>query len=287
MASMHALDITMLGLTHESDATTVNMSVFNDLVRKHLPTIQRGDIVRLETQGWSNDQYYRDEWKYIWTGTEIMQLSAEPDDYGTVPPCFVVSETEFSPNWWLEHISHNNYWWPSQKIRAEAIANAHKEQQLYVTTFSLRSETWTVYLDNSSPLVTLDDFKECLAKCAYHTIIDEFSDISIRPLPARVCSVDVDPREARFNPPTAPRAPQMYVIEQTPLAELSSLDWVRQNQLRAFNAPYLWQTDTCICAAKILDTNIETSGTRYTLGEILRQQRLGTPVPVTWPTRKW
>jgi len=60
---------------------------------------------------------FRNDGKFMWDGNKVIQLDFDIYDYGAVPSEFVVSETEFSPNYWLENITCNSYYWPSLEIR--------------------------------------------------------------------------------------------------------------------------------------------------------------------------
>lgn len=65
-----------------------------------------------------NDKYRNDP-LFMWNGEKAVLLCTDIDDYGLVPNEFIVSKDEFSPNYWENVISHNNYYWPSIEYRKD------------------------------------------------------------------------------------------------------------------------------------------------------------------------
>ena len=47
---------------------------------------------------------------------EIVEPFTEIDDYGSVPPRFVVGDGYFSPHHWLEEVDHNSYIFPAKSL---------------------------------------------------------------------------------------------------------------------------------------------------------------------------
>lgn len=80
----------------------------NEVVIKFLKKlkIRRGDVVHFDQFG-----DYRNDGKLIWTGSELMALSSDIDDYGSVPSDFTLEEFDDNKNYFKESINHNCYVW--------------------------------------------------------------------------------------------------------------------------------------------------------------------------------
>jgi hypothetical protein len=84
--------------------------------------IKRGDIINFEGS-------YRNEGKWIWDGTKIVNLYTEVDDYGSVPPEFKVGK-DFQPNHWIDIVDHNSIIWLEDEL-FENIEIYTKNNQYY------------------------------------------------------------------------------------------------------------------------------------------------------------
>ena len=64
---------------------------------------------------------YRNEGLYFWDAKnkEIVPPFTEVDDYGSVPPRFVVGDGYFNPTDWLDEVDHNSYVFPSRTLIKE------------------------------------------------------------------------------------------------------------------------------------------------------------------------
>lgn len=74
--------------------------------------VKRGDTICL----YEPRNRYRNNHLYIWDGTKAIRLDNKVDDYGSVPSQFVVTDTEFSPKYWINTIDHNTYFYLSSSI---------------------------------------------------------------------------------------------------------------------------------------------------------------------------
>lgn len=77
--------------------------------------LKRGDIIQC------HEDPYRNEYKYIWDGSEILNLDMDIDDYGGVPPQFMYPE--FPLNYWDNAIDHNYIRWVDLQIVEQLIEN--------------------------------------------------------------------------------------------------------------------------------------------------------------------
>ena len=74
---------------------------------------------------------YRNENLLFWHETNgVMFPYCEIDDYGSVPPCFVVGEG-FSPDHWTDMVDHNGLVFLSDKLVAEIKENLVKKEGKY------------------------------------------------------------------------------------------------------------------------------------------------------------
>jgi hypothetical protein len=81
----------------------------NDMI-KH--SIKKGDTVTLIKAY----ERYRNTHVYIYDGEKVIELEYDIDDYGHVPKQFVVSDSEFSPDYWVDVIDHNKIFFVSKTI---------------------------------------------------------------------------------------------------------------------------------------------------------------------------
>jgi hypothetical protein len=82
------------------------VNINNDILK-----IKRGDIIKIGASE------YRNDGKYIYDGKEVLNLYPNIDDYGSVPPSFEISNTEFDPYYWMGVIDHNNIFFLSKDIK--------------------------------------------------------------------------------------------------------------------------------------------------------------------------
>lgn len=165
--------------------TDDELNVLTTLVQKRFPTIRRGDLINVL----ADEERYRNDGTHIWDGEHVIALSEDPDEYGTVPRQFVVTETEFSPGWWQEGICHNNYWWASEETRAEALSNITYEvldcvdgdEPVWYTKFNLQGKIWTVVFDQDDGR-TKDDFINALEVQPFE-YIDDLSSLMYKGTP--------------------------------------------------------------------------------------------------------
>lgn len=68
----------------------------NDYVRRNLPEIRRGDLVSLLP----NEDRYRNEGLWIWSGSRVEKLASKYNEYLHVPQQYPVI-TEFPLNYWV------------------------------------------------------------------------------------------------------------------------------------------------------------------------------------------
>jgi hypothetical protein len=102
MASMHIID-------EYDDDTQIKKMLGNSL--------RRGDVIATNANGYRNSCVMG-----IWNGTKTVTLSSFPDDYGSVPREFeITDDNEFLPDHWHEVIDHNNYVWFSADIRKRIV----------------------------------------------------------------------------------------------------------------------------------------------------------------------
>lgn len=74
-----------------------------------------GETLKFDWEG------YRNHGLYFWDAQnqEIVPPFTELDDYGSVPPRFVVGDGYFNPTDWLDEVDHNSYVFPSRPLIKE------------------------------------------------------------------------------------------------------------------------------------------------------------------------
>jgi hypothetical protein len=103
--------------------------------------IKRGDIVCLDTE----DDRYRNTDCYIWDGEALVDLD-DVDEYGNVPPSFVITDTDFSPDYWISSVAHNGIFWLSPEI-IQRMNFAKDEKGVLSSPVKIGDKTWTCIVD--------------------------------------------------------------------------------------------------------------------------------------------
>lgn len=177
---------------HDDDFITFEdheLEKLTALVKERYPGIRRGDMINVL----ADDDRYRNDGTHAWDGEKAIPLDEEPDEYGTVPRQFEVTETEFAPDWWRAAVCHNNYWWPSKITRDQAVANIKRgslpflKEEVWYTTFDLQGKAWTLVFDQDNDL-SKQAFVSSLQNQPYE-YIDDFAAIDYTTVPDLVCRV--------------------------------------------------------------------------------------------------
>jgi hypothetical protein len=164
----------------EDDETAAEMLTeeLKDFVNKN--EVLRGDIFHLK---WAGE--YRNDGKFIWSGTEVLPLANEPDDYGNVPKSFAFPE--FSFDHFTKSIDHNNILWLSKEKIEEAIRNfevsgegKEKTSETYITDnyykyyFKYNPEQVDEHLTPESFTLTKNQF---IKDIKYHPYVDNIDNL--------------------------------------------------------------------------------------------------------------
>jgi hypothetical protein len=83
---------------------------------------------------------YRNHNLLFWDAqnNEIVEPFTEIDDYGSVPPRFVVGDGYFNPNDWLDEVEHNSYVFPAKPLINEMkeFASMHPDKKKMIVTIN-------------------------------------------------------------------------------------------------------------------------------------------------------
>lgn len=114
MARVYEVDYAQLGGEGEDIQcpTQKLLKAITKYVLANHPDIRRGDVVQHIM--WVD----RNDTKCIWDGKQCIPLGydREVDEYGHVPPQFMVSENEFRVDWWDDAIAHNKAFWVHPEV---------------------------------------------------------------------------------------------------------------------------------------------------------------------------
>ncbi len=80
------------------------LSDLTQVVKTLLPSIVRGDVILFQ----DSDYIYRNDSKVIWDGQQCLNLDYTDDEYGSVPPSFLINEFPTTDHF-IESIGHNSY----------------------------------------------------------------------------------------------------------------------------------------------------------------------------------
>lgn len=140
-----------------SDKDKIAVKYFIEEAKK-LP-LKRGDLVRLAVDKEHGE--YRNDNLFIFSGTELEDLCFDYDDYGSVPPNYIVTSDTFSPFYWTEcdvkttkhsynGICHNSIFFLSKDIRQEFVDNIKWEKYTWISTITIRGHTITLIYDGET-----------------------------------------------------------------------------------------------------------------------------------------
>jgi hypothetical protein len=92
---------------------------------------------------------YRNENLYFWDAQnqEIVEPFTEIDDYGSVPPRFVVGDGYFNPSDWLSEVEHNSYVFPARPLINEMNHFAEKNPTKKRMSVEINGTKYTVCYD--------------------------------------------------------------------------------------------------------------------------------------------
>ena len=90
---------------------------------------------------------YRNHNLLFWDAqnNEIVPPFDEIDDYGSVPPRFVVGDGYFEPNDWLEEVEHNSYVFPATPLIKEMKEFAEKNPSKNKMVLSINGNDYKAY----------------------------------------------------------------------------------------------------------------------------------------------
>ena len=136
---------------------------------------------------------------------EIVDTFSEIDDYGSVPPRFVVGDGYFNPNDWLDEVEHNSFVFPARPLINEmkAFALEHPDKKKMVVKINE-----TKYIVCYNPVEMKDKWDSCVlevdpfktnAISVYpgdpkwrETIIDDIDLAVAAPVPVPVPMAELD-----------------------------------------------------------------------------------------------
>lgn len=136
---------------------------------------------------------YRNENLYFWDAQnkEIVAPFTEIDDYGSVPPRFVVGDGYFNPNDWIDEVDHNTYVFPARPLINEMKDFAEKHPCEMKMIVEINGSEYSVYY---SPGQMKDNWDSCILEVDgksfnvhpgdpswRETIVDEVSSVLAAP----------------------------------------------------------------------------------------------------------
>jgi hypothetical protein len=140
---------------------------------------------------------------------EIVETFSEMDDYGSVPPRFVVGDGYFNPNDWLDEVEHNSFVFPARVLINEmkAFALEHPDKKKMIVT--INGNDYTV---RYNPVEMKDKWDSCVLE------VDPFETNKISVYPG-----DPKWRETIIDDLAAPEPVAVPAPDAVAAAELDTL----------------------------------------------------------------
>ena len=110
---------------NEENLNKINYYIYNN--PNFLNMIKKGDIIKTV-----KNELYANDGKFVWNGHNVVILDYSLDKNGSIPKEFIVSENEFSPEYWRGIINYSNYYYPSKKIRKEVFNNFFEKESYFI-----------------------------------------------------------------------------------------------------------------------------------------------------------
>ena len=124
------------------------LSLITNQIRRTNHSIRRGDTISLV----SKQKKYRNDFTQIWDGSKAINLSFQLDDSSLhVPSEFVVTHTDFAPDWWRNVIAHNGIFHLDRSIQ-DRMKFKQTAKGVY-SIIRIGKKTWKCYWDD------LDDYR--------------------------------------------------------------------------------------------------------------------------------
>ena len=101
--TMHVITMSDEDATAYESAIEIDRKSGRAIVAKYAaPEWRRGDVIGVtNAEAWG----YRNAGKFLWSGTEVVDLHYKVDDYGSIPPMFPADE--FNAMYWEGYVVHN------------------------------------------------------------------------------------------------------------------------------------------------------------------------------------
>lgn len=135
MAKRIRIDIPKEKLWCEYSDGDDNEEILKQLTKyleEHSIEVKQGDVIELICESG-----YRNTGVFLYDGEKVINLYAEVDDYGSVPPEMKIldfkapAEKFFEPKHWLGEIDHNSIvWFDTEPYREQLIASISYEQKV-------------------------------------------------------------------------------------------------------------------------------------------------------------
>ena len=168
---------------------------------------------------------YRNENLYFWDAQneEIVEPFTEIDDYGSVPPRFVVGDGYFNPNEWVDQVEHNTYVFPARPLINEMKAFAEKNPQKKKMNVTIYGVKYAVSYD---PVEMKDKWDSCIieaCECGYNLLEVLPGDPSWRDTIVDDSPSTAAPSTAPLTPAAASAAPSAAPLTPAPLTPSAAL----------------------------------------------------------------
>jgi hypothetical protein len=128
---------------NELDEKLESKEFRNDLAKKYAirHNLHNGATLEFPADG------YRNKNLLFWDAQnkEIVPPFYEMDDYGSVPPRFVVGDGYFEPHDWLDEVDHNSYVFPARPLINEMKAFAEEHPQAKKMIVEINGKAYSVF----------------------------------------------------------------------------------------------------------------------------------------------
>lgn len=122
-----------------------------ELIQPFAPSdeLSSGDFVWFAES--DTTERYRNDNTFIWTGTKLINMDTKWDEYGTIPPEFVITDTDYDPMWWVNVNGRTSRLYLAKEIMKRIVFPADASAGATVSV-QIGEKSWNVQIDTDDEI---------------------------------------------------------------------------------------------------------------------------------------